>query len=103
MPKPLWHVHHLAILGRKRFAEPLAECGGIGPQVENAIPQSAANTSNDFCLGVRRNLIMHAAQRALVDTQRVIHLHKRRSQAGLLKLIAAECAREEPAIIAPLL
>src|SRR4051794_39636097 len=46
--KAFGHIHHLAILGRERFAEPLAERRRAGPQIEDAIPQSAADTTYDF-------------------------------------------------------
>src|SRR6476646_7651754 len=58
MRKTFGHVHHFAVIGRKRIAEPFAECGRLRPQIENAIPKRPTNAANNFRFSMWRKLIM---------------------------------------------
>src|SRR5271169_4155635 len=78
----------------------MSKSGRTAAEVENDVKERAANAADHLRLLVRRQLIMHAAQRARCCTQGIIDLSKMTDQSMLLKFILVKQAREEAAIIA---
>src|SRR5262249_25099544 len=93
------HVHHAAVLGAELGAEALPKTRRARPQIEDRVPQRAAHTAHDLHLRRLAQLVMHAAQRALVFAQRVVDLHKAGIESSCREFPLAIDAGKKTAVV----
>jgi hypothetical protein len=96
----LRNVQHTAVLGGEFHTGPFAVRGGIRPQIERHVEDSASSAANQLRLKGRRYLKVHASNGALADTELHVCLHRQELYALLLEFPHTPRPLEVAAIIA---
>ena len=82
----LRNVHHQSVFGGEFGAEPFAEGRGVRPQIDDGVIEGAADAAHHLDFRSRRQLIVHAAQRARFRTQGVVDLNESASARRPLRI-----------------
>ena len=99
MRTALRDINHITFVGRQNNRNVVLKRGRIKPEVNDDVEYRTARATYQFCLRMRRNLVMHAAQRALSCVEGNATLHEFRVQPVSPELAHAPGAREKAALV----
>src|ERR1700730_9134774 len=99
MREALGDIGHPMVLLGKGDGFPLQERWGIRSQIDRDIIDGAARASDEFCLCVRADLVMHAPQGAPFLVEGHVALDKYGAESVFFELLAAPAPGEETALV----
>jgi len=97
--KSLWNVELVSVVARKLKLLPMPIGRGVGPYVNDDVPNRSLDTTHQLGLGMRFALKMHSSQRAPVSRERDAVLGIAEFKSPRSEFFNAKIAREEAAAI----
>jgi polysaccharide pyruvyl transferase WcaK-like protein len=88
-----------SILGSEFDAQVLEPGRGSAPEVDDHVPDRAANTSHEFGLSVGPHVVVHATKRACAVVDGEVALREVRRESRRRELVDAERPRERAALV----